>query len=186
MRYPPEHKAETIEKIVKHAGAVAKKEGFGTTGIDSLMKAAGLTTGAFYKHFDGKEALLTALVKHEIERTEALFFPTPGQGMATLQDIAQRYLSTNHVAHPDKGCMLPALSAEVARAGEETREAFDQGLQRLQRQIAEITNDEQAWVALSTAVGAVLLARAAASRKTQKALLSACGKYLIDMKKSDQ
>ena len=39
MRYSTEHKEETRRRIVQAAVALAKKQGFGTTGVDGLMGA---------------------------------------------------------------------------------------------------------------------------------------------------
>lgn len=183
MRYPPEHKAETIRKIIKNAGAQAKKNGFGTTGVDDLMTAAGLTSGAFYKHFGSKEELLQSVVQHEMGRTRALFFDdSDTDSQVSLSDIASQYLSVLHLLHPETGCMLPALSAEVARASDSTREQFDQGLKELHSVLAGISDSQKAWAALSMAVGAVSLARATANPQTRKAILSAC---LDELKRID-
>ena len=51
MRYSSEHKAMTREKLLHSSGAIAKQGGFSAAGVDSLMKAIGLTGGAFYSHF---------------------------------------------------------------------------------------------------------------------------------------
>lgn len=182
MRYTPGQKEKTIRSIVKNAGAKAKQSGFGTTGVDDLMKAAGLTSGAFYKHFGSKEELLQAVVQYELGRTRALFFDGPdADRKTTLTAIATQYLSLLHLAHPESGCMLPALSAEVARASEDTRQQFDLGLTDLHGVLASISDPQTAWVALSMAVGAVSLARASANPATQKAVLSACSEALAAM-----
>jgi len=47
MRYPTTHKEETRKKLLANARAIAKKGGFGTTGVDELMASIGLTGGAF-------------------------------------------------------------------------------------------------------------------------------------------
>ena len=39
MRYSPEHKENTRARLLEVGGALAKKDGFGTTGVDSLMAA---------------------------------------------------------------------------------------------------------------------------------------------------
>ena len=56
MRYSAEHKQQTREKLLHSSGALAKAGGFATTGVDGLMKAIGLTGGAFYSHFPSKNA----------------------------------------------------------------------------------------------------------------------------------
>jgi len=37
MRYPSTHKEETRKKLIGSARAIAKRGGFGTTGVDELM-----------------------------------------------------------------------------------------------------------------------------------------------------
>src|SRR5690625_7920275 len=65
------HKSNTRERIVTQAGSLAKQQGFGTVGVDALMAAANLKGGSFYYHFPKKEALLTAIVMHEIQASRA-------------------------------------------------------------------------------------------------------------------
>ena len=43
MRYSATHKEETRKKLLANAGAIAKKGGFETTGVDELMAGIGLT-----------------------------------------------------------------------------------------------------------------------------------------------
>lgn len=175
MRYPPEHKEETIRKIVKNAGAVAKKKGFQATGVDDLIKASGLTSGAFYKHFASKDELLQSVIRHEMGRTKALFFDGQEEDeKVTLSDIAKQYLSVLHVAHPESGCMLPSLTAEVARADDASRDHFENGLLELHQFLSSISNPQTAWAALSMSMGAISIARASTNESTQKAILSAC------------
>ena len=66
MRYAPEHKEGTRARLVKATGALAKRQGFSGTGIDGLMAAAGLTSGAFYAHFRSKNELLEAIVDNAL------------------------------------------------------------------------------------------------------------------------
>jgi TetR/AcrR family transcriptional repressor of nem operon len=54
MRYSPEHKEETRARLLKTTGSLVKKKGFAATGVDGLMAAAELTSGAFYSHFRSK------------------------------------------------------------------------------------------------------------------------------------
>ena len=69
MRYPPEHKEGTRARLLEAGGALAKKDGFASTGVDGLMAAVGLTSGAFYSHFRSKAELLEAIVESELGRS---------------------------------------------------------------------------------------------------------------------
>jgi TetR/AcrR family transcriptional repressor of nem operon len=174
MRYTPEHKKETCQKIVQAAGALAKKEGFGITGVDGLMEAAGMTSGAFYKHFQSKEQLLDEIVITEIRRSIDHFL-TEGGGLDELLIAVQKYLSRPHVNHPDKGCILPALSGEVAHASTTVRESFERELfEMIGKLDARIDNPSMTQAVLSMMVGGVLLARAMSSKPAQTSMLSAC------------
>jgi TetR/AcrR family transcriptional repressor of nem operon len=58
MRYRPEHKIETHEKIVKDASQRVRAEGLNGPAVAAVMRDAGLTHGGFYKHFASKDELL--------------------------------------------------------------------------------------------------------------------------------
>lgn len=67
MRYQSGYKAEKRKQLLEISGQLAKKNGFAATGIDSFMKAAGVTSGAFYSHFSSKHDLFKALVENELK-----------------------------------------------------------------------------------------------------------------------
>ena len=54
---------ETHERILESGLAAFLEEGFEKANLRRICKAAGVTTGAFYKHFEDKEALFTELVE---------------------------------------------------------------------------------------------------------------------------
>ena len=58
MRYKPEHKRQTRDRIVRNAARKLRAEGLSGAGVGSVMKASGLTVGGFYKHFRSKDELL--------------------------------------------------------------------------------------------------------------------------------
>ena len=58
MRYEPEHKTRTRDRIVRNAARKLRAEGLSGPGVASVMKASGLTVGGFYKHFRSKDELL--------------------------------------------------------------------------------------------------------------------------------
>jgi AcrR family transcriptional regulator len=67
MRYQSGYKAEKRKQLLEISGQLAKKNGFAVTGIDGFMKAAGVTSGAFYSHFSSKQDLFKALVENELK-----------------------------------------------------------------------------------------------------------------------
>jgi TetR/AcrR family transcriptional repressor of nem operon len=76
MRYPASQTAERHERILREAARLFRERGFDGAGVADIMKAAGLTHGAFYAHFPSKDALEAEAVErafaHSRNRTSAL------------------------------------------------------------------------------------------------------------------
>src|SRR3989442_4118745 len=110
MRYEPEHKTRTRERIVRNAARKLRTEGLSAPGVSSVMKASGLTVGGFYKHFGSKDGLLAdAIAQGFSELTEKVH--------PSLQDVppqdrwkeVDRWdLSPNLCNHP--GTSWPGLT----------------------------------------------------------------------------
>lgn len=183
MRYKPGYKTEKRKELLSVAGKVMKEKGFSATGIDGLMQDAGVTSGAFYSHFPSKSALLKALVVNELEASSAMWADMKEEDPAAwLRQQARRYLSMGHVAHPEAGCILPALASEISRADEETRNLLADELIKWQATIADkLDNKDHGWAFISQLVGAVLLARAVTDKDLQRTILAASRALLEDI-----
>jgi AcrR family transcriptional regulator len=58
-----QRRATTRERIVHHALALFSQHGYDGTSIRMIAKAAGVAQGLLYSHFEGKDALLRAIVE---------------------------------------------------------------------------------------------------------------------------
>ncbi|MBL8719438.1 MAG: TetR/AcrR family transcriptional regulator [Myxococcales bacterium] len=175
MRYPPGHRAETRAKLVREGGALAKREGFARSGVDDLARVAGMTSGAFYRHFAGKDELLAAIVEAELATTRARFaaIETNEQLLFALD----AYLSMTHVRNPEIGCVLPTLAAEIGRSSTETRGVFERALAEVTDVLADKVGDRAvASAVLTQCVGAVMVARGLESEAARRAVLAAARK----------
>ena len=174
MRYSAEHKALTREKLLHSSGAIAKQGGFSSEGVDGLMKAIGLTGGAFYSHFPSKSDLFSAIVERELSHSLHMLGEKSEGDRNKLQRCLDRYLSMAHVEQPDNGCAIPTLGAEIARADIAVREQAEHWLVRLQQAWANVLGDDAlAWAILAQCVGALLLARMLATPALQQEVLQA-------------
>jgi TetR/AcrR family transcriptional repressor of nem operon len=184
MRYSATHKTDTRKHLLKTAGALAKEKGFSSTGVDALMAAAGLTSGAFYNHFSSKTELFSELLKRELDHSFTMFADELS-GESVDEWIARqlkRYLNWKHVQSPASGCVVPSLGAEIGRADKPAKKIFEDGAKRTQKVWAEQLGDEKmAWAVISQLVGSVLLARAMASEKTSKEVLDASKEVLTNV-----
>lgn len=172
MRYSPNHKLETKEKLLETSAVSAKKSGFATVGVDGLMKAIGLSGGAFYSHFSSKDELFAAIVERELGQSLARLGGQGDQDQARLERCLKHYLSMAHVEQPESGCALPMLGAEIARSDITVRQQAELWICRLQESWAMILeSDSLAWAILSQCIGALVVARMLATPDIQRAVL---------------
>jgi TetR/AcrR family transcriptional regulator, transcriptional repressor for nem operon len=174
MRYPEYHKLKTRRRLVERGGSHAKKHGFGGSGMDALAAAGGVTTGALYKHFDGKSHLFAAVVEAELQRTAEMYRAIATDDAVAATSSLAAYLSPGHASHPEKGCMLTALTPEVARADASVRSAFQAGILEVHAVVERLTgSSDRAWVLIAQNVGAVMIARAMLDEEAQRRILAA-------------
>ena len=155
MRYPVEETAAKHRRIVEEASRLFRERGFENVSVGEVMKAAGLTHGAFYAHFASKEELQAAAVaygqKVSLERVQR------NKAMRT-KGYADRYLSPRHRDNPGDGCTMAALGQEVARSTPELKTAFERGLEEILS--AEVGDRKDAIFRTAALLGGVVLARA--------------------------
>ena len=188
MRYRPEHKLETRQKIVKDASRRVRAEGLKGAAVSAIMKDAGLTHGGFYKHFGSKDDLLLESLREgfrEIEDTLVLAAGQSPPGEA-WKAIVRIYLSLELCEHPERGCPLAALSPELARADKRMKpqivaELVNYKSRMLPFMPGQRTADkERAFFAIfSTMIGAVEIARMLPDRAMQEKVLAGTRDFLL-------
>lgn len=162
-------KDATHERIVAVAARAIRGSGYDGTGVADIMKEAGLTHGAFYSHFESREAMLAeaaAKACAESAGAAAQVASTEPPG-AALASMLSAYLSQTHVDNAEYGCPLAALGSETPRQAPEVRRVTTRHVKEVVDLFARQYPDwgqpsahERALVTLSTMVGALLLARA--------------------------
>src|SRR5438034_7737367 len=117
MRYEPEHKTRTRDRIVRNASRKLRAEGLSGAGVASVMKASGLTVGGFYKHFRSKHELFAEAIAQAFSDSEKVYSSLQNVPREDRwKEVVRRYLSPEHCDHPDTGCPVAALAPEIARA----------------------------------------------------------------------
>ena len=173
--------------MLDRGGRHAKKHGFRASGMDALAAAAGVTTGAVYKQFAGKSDFFVALLEAELRRTEERFAGMPSADRQAIEQAQAAYLSLEHVRTPERGCLLPSLTPEVARAEPTARAAYQSSLRRIHAIVEGWTgSSDKAWTLIAQNVGAVMLARAMCDTRAQSELLESVrreGQALLERKR---
>jgi TetR/AcrR family transcriptional repressor of nem operon len=164
QRKPNERKAETRQRILAAAGGLFRTHGVDGVGVDAVMHEAGLTHGGFYLHFASKEALVAEVAAASLARAAARWdrISREGDPKEALARIVGSYLDPEHVKAVSQGCMLTTLGPEVARRPG-SRGGITQAMRTMLDALARLLPGRRydAVAALSTMVGAVVLARIA-------------------------
>jgi TetR/AcrR family transcriptional repressor of nem operon len=157
MRYPAKETAAKHDRIVKEASRLFRERGFENVTVGEVMKAAGLTHGAFYAHFDSKQELQEAAVVYGqgLSAGRARSYGATKKGRQAYID---RYLSSRHRDNPGDGCTMAALAQEVARSTPELKAAFERGFEEILS--AKGGDRKEAIYESAALIGAVVLARA--------------------------
>jgi TetR/AcrR family transcriptional regulator, transcriptional repressor for nem operon len=168
MRYPAKETAVKHERIVKEASRLFRERGFENVSVGEVMKAAGLTHGAFYAHFGSKQELEEAAIAYG-QALSAGRARSHGATQKGRKTYADRYLSSRHRDNPGDGCTMAALGQEVARSTPEVKAAFEKGLEEI---LSAGGGDRKEAIFQTAAVlGGVVLARAVKSEQFSDEIL---------------
>jgi len=178
---------QSHHRIVDAASRAVRRHGYAGVGVAEVMKEAGLTHGGFYAHFESRDALLVEAIEHagaisSAVLDERIAVRTRETGNA-LQALIELYLSDEHLAHPEHGCVVGALAGEMPRQQEAVRLASAQRVDRLVRRVAAAlpqgADPALAAVLAGALVGNLQLARVHGDNAEGRALLETARKTLI-------
>lgn len=175
-------KEVTHDRIVDAAARAIRRSGYDGTGVADIMKAAGLTHGGFYAHFNSREAMLAEAAdragSEAVASMERVAAKAPPQ--KALQAMMQAYLSEAHVKSIETGCATAALGSEMPRQAPEVRRAATRRIKEMIDLVARQLPGwgkpgahEHALVTVSTMVGTLVLARAVDDPRLSDALRKA-------------
>ncbi len=151
-RYSPEHKEATRRRMVESAGRRFKSDGLDGSGIATLVGDAGLTNGAFYGHFSSKDHLIASVVAQQLADQVAVVSALP-PGPESLVAFIREYLSPAHRDNRAEGCPSAALLDEIARSGEDVRDAYTEGARSMVEAIVRLLDDGDSELATRRALG---------------------------------
>jgi AcrR family transcriptional regulator len=188
-----EQKAQTRERILAAAGRSFRKGGYGGIGVDGLSKEAGVTSGAFYVHFDSKSAAFREAVVQGVNDVIVGLQHLQTQHPKTWwSEFVHFYLGEKRKCDLAESCGLQSLSSEVARSDEASRTAFTEELLKVAAVVANGPKPsdapdtvENAFAALATLIGAVTLARAVNDPSVAKQIASTAERSLLSKTQSN-
>ncbi|MDP9606483.1 TetR/AcrR family transcriptional regulator [Variovorax sp. NFACC27] len=180
-------KEESHERIVVAAARAIRRSGYDGTGVADIMKEAGLTHGAFYAHFESREAMLAEAAGRACAESAAAAADVVANVSSeqALECMLRTYLSQEHLEQIEMGCPLAALGSETPRQAPEVRRVTTRHIKAMIDLVARQSPDwgqsgahERALVTIATMVGTLLLARAVDEPALSNSLREAALKHL--------
>ena len=161
-------KAASHDRILDIAAARIRRDGIDSLTVAQLMKEAGLTHGGFYRHFDSREHLVAEAAQRALRRGSAWTIAAGNVGGERgFTALVDGYLSTWHRDHPESGCGVAGIAADVARADGSARDAYTHQVQVCLAVLADLIDnpdrqvgERDAVLTVSVLVGAISMARA--------------------------
>ena len=175
-------KVATHERIVETAARAIRRSGYNGSGVAEIMKEAGLTHGGFYAHFESREGMLAEAADRAGAEAVAVLARVAAEAppKKALEAMLRAYLSREHVEGVETGCPVAALGSEMPRQPSKVRRAATRRIKEMIDLVARESPDwgrpgahEQALVTVSTALGALVLARAVDDPQLSKAVREA-------------
>jgi TetR/AcrR family transcriptional regulator, transcriptional repressor for nem operon len=177
---PRPARGEARGALLEAALRLVRRKGWHDTSIDELCAEAGVTKGAFFHHFAGKDALGIAAARHWSETTGALFAEAPYHTLADPLDRVLAYIDfRSAIIAGDPAeftCLAGTMVQEAWATSEPIRAACadsifghaatleaDIAAALAQHGIAGISARSLAWHTQAVLQGGFILAKAAAS-----------------------
>jgi AcrR family transcriptional regulator len=178
MRYTPEQKQQTAANILAAAGRGFRVDGYGGAGVDGLAQQAGVTSGAFYKHFRSKAAAFEATVEDGLDQVQRAITQAVAETPDTwLNGFVDYYFSGGHLGNLACSCVLPGLTGDVARGNDEVKAIYQHGLVRVISAVAaglshleKSEREPRARALMAMLTGGVVMTRAVKDPAQAKAL----------------
>lgn len=181
MGHSQSDKLRTHERILDVAAKRFRERGIEGISISEIMKEAGLTVGAFYKHFASREALVSEAVSVALGNTAEWNDLASGE----LGKAVDRFLSSAQDDDLASCTIVSCLAADIRRSSPETRAIFNRHLEDTLASITDGLQDnhtdgreDKAITILAGLAGASLLARASSDPKLSRKILSAVANEL--------
>lgn len=198
MPYSSAHKASSRERILKSAIELFSRNGFNKVSIGQIMKLAKLTHGAFYAHFDSKEALYNASIRETLEGSRAARLVKGPLSIKHLTALVANYWNLQELERKSQPGPETVLFNEIGNDNAEIRTLFEASYHRMRRMLEtrlialsrlkklpfEPDREaiaEKSRAILASLVGAVAIAKSLPDEEERARVLEAAQKQILLM-----
>jgi TetR/AcrR family transcriptional repressor of nem operon len=198
MPYSSEHKVKSKGRILDSATELFCRYGFDKVSINQVMKLAKLTHGAFYTHFESKEALYRETFREALNQSQASRLMKGPYSIQNLTNLVSGYLNLRDLDQPD--CPRPEalLSNDIGSDNLEVKKLYEESyfslLRLLENRLIALSRlktaplrlkPEQARdksrAILASKIGAIAIAKSITVEKEREHILKAAQNQIFSM-----
>lgn len=188
MRYDADHKARTHQRIVRNASRQLRAKGLNGPAVATLMKAAGLTHGGFYKHFGSRDDLVAEGIEEALLELRDVLLKAAEQEIRGegWKGMIRSYLSVERCDRADEGCPIAALAPDMARTRPALKRRIAGAILKFREAVLPFMPGRSAeekganFLAIFTSmVGAIAIARTMPDRAVRERILKTVEERLI-------
>jgi TetR/AcrR family transcriptional repressor of nem operon len=189
VRTKKEQATLTRRELIDAAAQEFRLAGYSGAGIDDIAKRAGLTSGAFYRHFSSKSEIFAVVITEGLNQiVEGIRATKAGSPSDWQQAFTRFYFSNVRLKAIETGCVLPSLTAEIVRADDDAKKAFQDGLNAIIRELSDdsdknvaMLNADSVLAALALMAGGLMLARASKSKRLADEIAFASSQKVLEL-----
>ncbi len=142
----------TRREIIGVARSMVLQKGFGGTSIDEIIRAAKITKGGFFYHFEGKNDLARHLMLNYLEEDDAFFERLWARSQELVEDPLQQLLlflklvaeDMQSLGETHPGCLVASYTYEAQLFNDEVKALTAEGLLRWRAMFVGHVNRVQA------------------------------------------
>ncbi|MCP4488562.1 MAG: TetR/AcrR family transcriptional regulator [Gammaproteobacteria bacterium] len=196
MPYTLEHKIRTKQRILESATELFCRFGFDKVSISQVMKLAKMTHGAFYAHFESKEALYKASFLQTLNGSSTGRLAKAPFSIKHLTELASNLLNLRTLSEQSRPSPENILFNEIGSDSREIRQLYEKSylgvLKILEKRItalgklkkqpfaqSQCSISEKSRAILASLVGAVAIARSIQSEEERRCILHAAQNQIL-------
>lgn len=190
MPYSKDHKAKSKDRILQSATDLFCRYGFDKVSINQVMKLAKMTPGAFYAHFESKEALYKASFIEALQRSKASRLMKGPFSIQHLSELVTGYLNLGNFSKTPSPSPEAFLANDIASDNIEIKKLYEQSylgliklletrltaLNKLKNSTLSLSPaniPDRARVILASMIGAIAISKSITREDEKQAILTA-------------
>lgn len=173
---------------MRNASRQLRAKGLNGPAVATLMKAAGLTHGGFYKHFGSRDDLVAEGIEEALLELRDVLLKAAEQEIRGegWKGMIRSYLSVERCDRADEGCPIAALAPDMARTRPALKRRIAGAILKFREAVLPFMPGRSAeekganFLAIFTSmVGAIAIARTMPDRAVRERILKTVEERLI-------